>query len=85
MGSTAKNKVPDVTLNGAETLEIAFNPQYLIAAVNSFNTPQVEIRFADFDGLRPAYLVGVHEDGEVDESYIHLLMPVRRQNNLEER
>lgn len=84
-GSTAKNKVPDVILNGAETLEIAFNPQYLIAAVNSFNTPQVEIRFADFDGLRPAYLVGVYEDGEVDESYIHLLMPVRRQNNLEER
>lgn len=84
-GSTAKNKVPDVKLNGTETLKIAFNPQYLIAAVNSFNTSQVEIRFADFDGLCPAYLVGVHEDGEVDQSYIHLLMPIRRKNNSEER
>ena len=72
-------------LNGAETVEIAFNPQYIIAAIDSFDTEQVELRFAALEGVKPAYLVGVYEDGEVDESYIHLLMPVRRQNNLEER
>lgn len=84
-GTTTETTVEGAMLNGAETVEIAFNPQYIIAAIDSFDTEQVELRFAALEGVKPAYLVGVHEDGEVDESYIHLLMPVRRQNNPEER
>jgi len=59
-----------------EPIAIAFNPQYLTDGLQALGTPFVEI---DFTGAsKPAVLVGKHEaNGEKDESYKYLLMPMR--------
>ncbi|HET8600957.1 MAG TPA: DNA polymerase III subunit beta [Segeticoccus sp.] len=62
-------------LQGPE-LEIAFNPQFLLDGLGVLGTPYS--RFAFTQPSRPAVLSGQEEsDGESDESYRYVLMPVR--------
>ncbi|HET7305052.1 MAG TPA: DNA polymerase III subunit beta [Segeticoccus sp.] len=62
-------------LTGPE-LEIAFNPQFLLDGLGALGTAYS--RFAFTQPSRPAVLSGQpEEDGDSDESYRYVLMPVR--------
>lgn len=63
------------TLTGPE-MEIAFNPQFLLDGLNAIGTAYARLAFTQ--PSRPAVLSGQSEiDGESDESYRYVLMPVR--------
>ena len=65
----------EATLTGPE-LEIAFNPQFLLDGLGVLNAPFARLSFTQ--PSRPAVLSGQAEvDGESDESYRYVLMPVR--------
>ena len=65
----------EATLTGPE-LEIAFNPQFLLDGLGVLNAPFVRLAFTQ--PSRPAVLSGQAEvDGESDETYRYVLMPVR--------
>lgn len=64
-------------LDGPEDMAVAFNPVYLLDALNSFNTPQV--RFALLGPGQRAMLTGVSDAGEATrEDHRHLLMSLRQ-------
>jgi DNA polymerase-3 subunit beta len=63
----------ECTLTG-DAIEIAFNPTFLLDGLSAVDAAQT--RFAFTQANRPAVLGGLH-DGEVDEDYRYLLMPVR--------
>ncbi len=62
-----------------ETINIAFNPQYLTDGLQALTTQYVQF---DFTGsAKPAVISGKHEiDGPRDDSYKYLLMPMRYSN-----
>jgi DNA polymerase-3 subunit beta len=65
----------EATLTGPE-IEIAFNPQFLLDGLGVLNAPYARLAFTQ--PSRPAVLSGQAEvDGESDESYRYVLMPVR--------
>lgn len=65
----------EATLEGPE-LEIAFNPQFLLDGLNALGTSHVRMAFTQ--PSRPAVVSGQPAvDGEPDESYRYVLMPVR--------
>ncbi|KNX38764.1 DNA polymerase III subunit beta [Luteipulveratus halotolerans] len=65
----------EATLTGPE-LEIAFNPQFLLDGLGAIGTPFARLSFTQ--PSRPAVLSGQAEaDGDADESYRYVLMPVR--------
>ncbi|MFD5078549.1 DNA polymerase III subunit beta [Streptomyces sp. NPDC058371] len=65
------------TLTDADDLEVAFNPAYLMEALNSFDAPQV--RFELLGPGRRALLSGVRdEDDAAREDHRHLLISVRQ-------
>lgn len=63
----------ECTLTG-DAIEIAFNPMFLLDGLTAVDAAQT--RFAFTQATRPAVLGGLR-DGEVDEDYRYLLMPVR--------
>jgi len=65
----------EASLTGPE-LEIAFNPQFLIDGLSALGTAFARVSFTQ--PSKPAVLSGQAEmDGESDESYRYVLMPVR--------
>ncbi|OLT19573.1 DNA polymerase III subunit beta [Ornithinimicrobium sp. CNJ-824] len=65
----------EATLTGPE-IEIAFNPQFLLDGLGVLNAPFARLSFTQ--PSRPAVLSGqAAVDGESDESYRYVLMPVR--------
>ncbi|NNG38428.1 DNA polymerase III subunit beta [Flexivirga sp. ID2601S] len=65
----------EATLTGPE-LEIAFNPQFLLDGLGALGTSYARMSFTQ--PSRPAVLSGQAEaDGDADESYRYVLMPVR--------
>ncbi|MFF8431038.1 hypothetical protein ACF07Y_39075 [Streptomyces sp. NPDC016566] len=63
-------------LADADDLAVAFNPAYLLEALNSFNASQV--RFELLGPSQRALLNGVPgEDDEAREDHRHLLIAVR--------
>lgn len=65
----------EATLTGP-ALEIAFNPQFLLDGLGAIGTPYARLSFTQ--PSRPAVLSGQAEaDGDADESYRYVLMPVR--------
>ncbi|TWP38252.1 DNA polymerase III subunit beta [Leekyejoonella antrihumi] len=65
----------EATLSGPE-LEIAFNPQFLLDGLGAIGTDYARLAFTQ--PSRPAVLSGqATADGESDESYRYVLMPVR--------
>lgn len=65
----------EATLSGPE-IEIAFNPQFLLDGLGVLNAAFVRLAFTQ--PSRPAVISGQAEvDGEVDDSYRYVLMPVR--------
>ncbi|MEV5177661.1 DNA polymerase III subunit beta [Streptomyces flaveolus] len=64
-------------LTGSDDLAVAFNPAYLLEALNSFNASQV--RFELLGPGQRALLSGVPDDDDATgEDHRHLLMSVRR-------
>lgn len=65
----------ECTLTGPE-VEIAFNPQFFLDGLNALGTIYARIAFTQ--PSKPAVLSGQTElDGDSDESYRYVLMPVR--------
>jgi DNA polymerase-3 subunit beta len=65
----------DATLHG-EDIAIAFNPQFLLDGLQALTTPFVRLSFTV--PTKPAVLTGQPErDGDADDGYRYLLMPVR--------
>jgi DNA polymerase-3 subunit beta len=65
----------DGTLVGEE-ITIAFNPQFLLDGLQALGTPFVRLSFTQ--STKPAVLTGQSErDGDSDDTYRYLLMPVR--------
>ncbi|PPK93853.1 DNA polymerase-3 subunit beta [Kineococcus xinjiangensis] len=65
----------DATLTG-ESISIAFNPQFLLDGLGALSTTYARLSFTQ--ATRPAVLTGQREaEGDDDESYRYLLMPVR--------
>ena len=65
----------EANLTGPE-IEIAFNPQFLLDGLGVLNAPFTRLSFTQ--PSRPAVISGQAEaDGESDESYRYVLMPVR--------
>ncbi|MEU7743362.1 DNA polymerase III subunit beta [Nonomuraea sp. NPDC049158] len=63
------SETADCTLDGAD-IQIAFNPPFLLDALNVFGGGAVQLRMAD--PVKPALL---GRDG--DDDYRHLIMPIR--------
>lgn len=65
----------EITYQG-EAIDIAFNPTFLTDGLNALGTTYVNIAFVGSN--KPAMLTGKNKiDGEVDNSYRYLLMPMR--------
>jgi DNA polymerase III subunit beta len=65
----------EASLQG-DDIAIAFNPQFLLDGLQALGTPYVRLSFTL--PTKPAVLTGQGEpDGESDERYRYLLMPVR--------
>ncbi|WP_153397195.1 DNA polymerase III subunit beta [Ornithinicoccus halotolerans] len=65
----------EATLEGPE-IEIAFNPQFLLDGLTALGTSHVRLAFTQ--SSRPAVMSGQPAvDGEPDETYRYVLMPVR--------
>ena len=65
----------EATLEGPE-IEIAFNPQFLLDGLGVLGQPYTRLAFTQ--SSRPAVISGQPEiDGESDDSYRYVLMPVR--------
>jgi DNA polymerase-3 subunit beta len=65
----------EATLTGPE-IEIAFNPQFLLDGLGALGTPYARLAFTQ--PSRPAVISGQAEaEGDSDESYRYVLMPVR--------
>ncbi|MCI2240541.1 DNA polymerase III subunit beta [Paenibacillus sp. TRM 82003] len=59
-----------------ESISIAFNPQFLLDGLGALSAPYARLSFTQ--STRPAVITGQAEaDGEDDDSYRYLLMPVR--------
>ena len=58
-----------------EPLTIGFNPQYLLDGLQALAAPTARIEFVD--AFKPAVLRPVGVDGEIDDSYRYLIMPIR--------
>ncbi|WP_337062301.1 DNA polymerase III subunit beta [Kineococcus sp. G2] len=59
-----------------ESIAIAFNPQFLLDGLGALSAPYARLSFTQ--STRPAVITGQAEaDGEDDDSYRYLLMPVR--------
>ena len=68
----------EARIEGPE-LEIAFSPQFLLDGLGVVGTKYVRLGFTQ--PTRPAVLSGQDElDGEADDSYRYLIMPVRFAN-----
>lgn len=69
------SEVLEARIEGPD-LEIAFSPQFLLDGLGVMGTKFVRLGFTQ--PTRPAVMSGVDEiDGEADESYRYLIMPVR--------
>ncbi len=65
----------ECSLTGEE-MSIAFNPQFLLDGLGALTTPFARLSFTQ--PQKPAVLSGQAEaDGEDDETYRYLIMPVR--------
>jgi DNA polymerase III subunit beta len=65
----------EATLTGPE-IEIAFNPHFLLDGLGALGMPYAKLSFTQ--PSRPAVLTGQAEaDGDTDDSYRYVLMPVR--------
>jgi DNA polymerase-3 subunit beta len=65
----------DISYSG-EPINIAFNPIFLTDGLQAVNSPYVHIAFTGAN--KPAVLSGKSEaDGEINETYKYLLMPMR--------
>ncbi|WP_432494876.1 DNA polymerase III subunit beta [Kineococcus auxinigenes] len=65
----------EATLVG-EPIAIAFNPQFLLDGLGALSAPYARLSFTQ--STRPAVITGQAEaEGEDDDSYRYLLMPVR--------
>lgn len=65
----------EATLVG-ESITTAFNPQYLLDGLSALSTDFTRLSFTA--GTKPAVLTGQTSlDGDVDDSYRYLLMPIR--------
>lgn len=65
----------EASLQGGD-IAIAFNPQFLLDGLQALGTPYVRLSFTL--PTKPAVLTGQGEpDGDADERYRYLLMPVR--------
>ncbi|KUG52470.1 DNA polymerase III subunit beta [Serinicoccus chungangensis] len=65
----------EATLEGPE-IEIAFNPQFLLDGLGVLGQPYTRLSFTQ--PSRPAVISGQAElDGDADDSYRYVLMPVR--------
>lgn len=65
----------EASLTGPE-IQIAFNPQFLLDGLHAVGTPFSRLSFTQ--PSRPAVLTGQPEaDGDSDQSYRYVLMPVR--------
>ncbi|MFE9994510.1 DNA polymerase III subunit beta [Streptomyces avermitilis] len=71
----AAQRLPAV-LSGAEEVTAAFNPGYLLDALNSFEAPRVRLELLGA-GQR-TLLTAVADGGEPDTAHRHLLMSVRQ-------
>lgn len=71
----AAQRLPAV-LSGAEEVTVAFNPAYLLDALNSFEAARLRLEMAG-TGQR-ALLSGVEEEGGVVGAHRHLLMSVKQ-------
>ncbi|MDO8307585.1 MAG: DNA polymerase III subunit beta [Actinomycetota bacterium] len=58
-----------------DSIDIAFNPSYLLDGLAAVGTAVT--RFSFTQQSRPAVLTGVSDDGTVSDAYKYLLMPVR--------
>ncbi|MGI4893649.1 MAG: DNA polymerase III subunit beta [Janthinobacterium lividum] len=59
-----------------ESIAIAFNPQFLLDGLGALSAPFARLSFTQ--ATRPAVITGQRElDGDHDDSYRYLLMPVR--------
>ena len=69
------SEVLEARIDGPD-IEIAFSPQFLLDGLGVLGAPYVRLGFTQ--PTRPAVMSGAEEiDGEVDESYRYLIMPVR--------
>lgn len=60
-----------------EEISILFNHAYIKDALASFDTAKVKFLFQEQTGIKPTYIIGVDEDGVEDESYKHMIQPIR--------
>ncbi len=73
-GASAQESIPLVS--SSEDLKTAFNPAFLQDGLAALETKYV--RFSFTDGTKAAVMVGQQEeDGQPDESFRYLLMPIR--------
>lgn len=63
------------TVNITEPATVAYNPHYLLDAINAIKTEAV--RFSFFKLTKPVCISPVNEKGKKQGTYRHLLMPVR--------
>ena len=65
----------ECTLDG-ESIDIAFNPQYLIDGLGAIDSPITHMSFTA--SSRPAVVTGMTEPGALSQTqYRYLLMPIR--------
>lgn len=69
----ASEAIP-ATLNG-EGISLAFNPTFLQEGINSINSRYVRLSYTTAN--KPAVLMPEGENGETDETFKILLMPIR--------
>jgi DNA polymerase III subunit beta len=58
-----------------ESMQVAFNPQYLIEGLGSLNAPTALFSFND--PFKPAVITPAGEDGEQVPGFRYLIMPIR--------
>ena len=65
----------DITGPAADGMQVAFNPGFLGAALKAQHHGKVRIHLSE--PHRPCLITGVTADGEVDDTYLTILMPIR--------
>lgn len=64
-----------LTKSEGENIKIALNSQYVIDVLNHLGGSTIEI--SCMQALSPAVFSAVDEQGQIDSSYLHLIMPLR--------
>jgi DNA polymerase-3 subunit beta len=65
----------DIAGPAADGMQVAFNPSFLAAALKAQHHGKVRIHLSE--PHRPCLIAGVTADGELDDSYLTILMPIR--------